>query len=268
MIKIFLLIEYIIMSSLRKTELSNEVREKLEALLNQSGGLRKKKASKKVSKKASKKVSKKASKKQHGGGRGILTCDKCPPGDNDCRQICEEPPAEGGKPKSKKASKKVSKKVSKKGSKKMHGGDAEPRCGAQEGGKKHSKKASKKSSKKISKKGSKKMHGGRGANPAMQAGIDFRAFIAKDSGLKQGVPMVRLVSFLVNKVKESQPDIKYVDAIAEAKKLYLKDKEAAIKKHKEFVEGKLSRSKSSKKSSKKASKKSSKKASKKSSKKH
>ena len=133
------------------------------------------------------------------------------------------------------------------------------------GRRRKSKKAvSKKSSKAASKKTSKKRHshkGGKGINPAMQAGIDFRAFLAKDSGLKQGVPMVRLQSFLVEKAREKAPSMDYVSAIAAAKKIYLADKQAAIKKYNELSSKKLSRS-SSKKSSKDKSKKASKKGSK------
>jgi len=123
-----------------------------------------------------------------------------------------------------------------------------------------SKKSSKKASKKSSKKTSKKQKGG--LNPGMAAAIELRAFIAQQTGLKQGKPMFILVAYLAKKAKEKDPNMDYVKAIAEAKKIFLADKQAVIKKYKEIAEGKQpSRSKGSKKHSKKASKKHSKKAS-------
>lgn len=175
----------------------------------------------------------------------------------------------GGRRKSKKASKKVSKKSSKKISKKI----------SKKTSKKPSKKMSKKTSKKMSKKGSKKQKGG--INPAMQALLDFNAFIAADSGLKRGVPMVKLVSFLVKKAKAKDPSLTSITAVDEAKKLYLADKSGAVAQYKTFLvkpaakaevaqerpTGKKASKKASKKVSKKTSKKASKKASKKTSKK-
>ena len=131
---------------------------------------------------------------------------------------------------------------------------------AQAGGKRRkSKKASKKTSAKKTSKKNSKQKGGKGANPAMQAGINFRAFLADNAKLKQGVPMVKLVSYLVNKIKEKKPNLGYIEAIDEAKKYYMANKAEVVKKYNEITEKKMSRSKGSKKTSKKASKKTSKK---------
>lgn len=95
--------------------------------------------------------------------------------------------------------------------------------------------------KKVVKKATRKQKGGDGdkpkreLNPTMKALVEFRKFLADDSGLKQGVPMVKLSSFLVNKAKAKDSSLTSLTAIAVAKKIYLDDKSGAKKAYESFV---------------------------------
>lgn len=81
------------------------------------------------------------------------------------------------------------------------------------------------------KKAKKKQTGGRELPPAIKVRIELSKFISTDSGLKQGIPMVKLISYLTKKVKEKNDSLDAVAVVEEAKKLYLANKEDAKKQY-------------------------------------
>ena len=81
------------------------------------------------------------------------------------------------------------------------------------------------------KKAKKKQSGGRELPPAIKVRIELSKFISTDSGLKQGIPMVKLISYLTKKVKEKNDSLDAVAVVEEAKKLYLANKEDAKKQY-------------------------------------
>jgi hypothetical protein len=169
----------------------------------------KKRGPKKGSKKRSKKSSKKGSKKGSKNATNVKRISK------------------GITRSSKKSSKRVSKKSSKRTSKRS------------------SKRVSKKSSKRSSKKGS-KQSGGRGASDYIKKQTELSAYISKNANLKQGRPMMKLISWLR---KKAAPNADAVESLAKAKEYFNSHKDEAKKEYEKFANEKIVRK--SKKSNKK-----------------
>jgi len=93
---------------------------------------------------------------------------------------------------------------------------------AKKGSKKSSKKGSKKSSKKSSKKGSKKGMDG-GVNPGFQAFLDLKKFVAEKLGVSNGPIAAKVAGAVQKDMKEKHPDMDAVSLAAEGRKHFEKN---------------------------------------------